>query len=213
MSVRKVVTRTGRGMRCLVPSRKMGRMIQCESMLEADAVSLFEWSPDIVKFEEQPNFEYPNDGTKPFKYTPDFRLFLIDGTDAYVEVKPERKLQGPTLRQRLSHIAEHFERSGRKFHILTDVAIRTKALRSNLRQLTYHARPLPTDLRFWETFEKFIRCDSLTLGSAHAAFNDPRLVLRLLSNRKLAFDIEQPLSNETPLFVPDQECVHDAFLL
>lgn len=213
MAVRKVVTRTGRGMRCLVPSRKMGRMIQCESMLEADAVNLFEWSPDIVRFEEQPNFEFPSDGENSFKYTPDFRLFLINGTDTYVEVKPERKLLGPTLRQRLSHIAEHFERSGRKFHILTDVTVRSKALRANLRQLNYHARPLPTDLAFWETFEHLIHCPALTLGAAHAAFNDPRLVLRLLSNRRLAFDIEQPLVNSTPLFIPGQEAVHDALFI
>ena len=40
MSVRDPVTRRHKSMCCLVPSRKMGRMIHCESMLEGDAVGI-----------------------------------------------------------------------------------------------------------------------------------------------------------------------------
>lgn len=48
--VRKAVTRRHKSMCCYVPSLKMGRMIACESMLEGDAVRVFDHSNDILGY-------------------------------------------------------------------------------------------------------------------------------------------------------------------
>lgn len=199
MAVRKVVTRTGKGMRCLVPSLKMKRMIACESMLEADAVLLFEWSPDVMSFEEQPCFEFPHADGTPFRYTPDFLLRLVDGSEIYIEVKPARKLESPELRKRLNFVAEHFERSGRVFKILTEAVIRNGVVRENQKELNYHARPLPRDMAFWQTLDSLRSMPDLTFGATCAALGGRRAVMQLLGNRHLGFDQEQALAEDTPL--------------
>jgi len=211
--VRKVVTRTGRSMRGKMPSLKMKRSIGCESSLEVDAATLFDWTPEVVSYYAQPNHEYWSDGTKSFQYTPDFLLEMSDGTTIRVEVKPAGKLSDPTLRERLNQIEEHFQRSNRKFQILTEVTLRGTVLRSNVRTLQYHARPLTGGIQFWETYQQLIQRDTLTFGDVQSAFAEPRDAYRLLSTRWLGFDIEQPLTSTTPLFVPGPEVRHDAFQL
>ena len=211
--VRKVVTRTGRSMRGKMPSLKMKRSIGCESTLEVDAAMLFDWTPEVVRYHAQPNHEYWSDGTKSFQYTPDFLLEMIDGTTIRVEVKPAGKLSDPTLRERLTQIEAHFQRSDRKFQILTEVTLRDSVLRTNVRTLQYYARPVTGGIRFWETYQQLIEKQALTFGEVQSAFAEPRDAYRLLSTRYLGFDIELPLTASTPLFVPGPEVRHDAFQL
>ncbi len=54
MPVRKVVTPSGRKVRGYFPSKKMGRMVAWESQIELDAILLFEFSPGVISFQEQP---------------------------------------------------------------------------------------------------------------------------------------------------------------
>lgn len=211
--VRKVVTRTGRSMRGKMPSLKMKRSIGCESSLEVDAALLFDWTPEVVRFHAQPNHEFPSNGGRTFQYTPDFLLEMVDGSSIRVEVKPAGKLSDPTLRERLTHIEEHFQRSDRKFQILTEVTLRDKVLRHNFRELHYHARPVTGGVAFWETYHRLIAQDTLTFGEVQAAFSEPRDAYRLLSTRWLSFDIEQPLNATTPVFATGPEVRHDAFHL
>lgn len=209
--VRKVVTRTGRSMRGKMPSLKMKRSIGCESTLEVDAAMLFDWTPEVVRYYAQPNHEFPSNGVTPFQYTPDFLLEMVDGSSIHVEVKPAGKLTDPTLRERLTHIEKHFQRSDRKFKILTEVTLRDKVLRDNFRKLHYHARPVTGGLAFWETYHRLIEKDALLFGDVQAAFPEPRDAFRLLSTRWLSFDIEKPLNAATPVFVTGPEVRHDAF--
>jgi len=209
--VRKVVTRTGRSMRSKFPSLKMAKMIGCESRLEADAALLFEWTPEILRYYPQPCHVYPSDGVNTFRYTPDFLLEFVDGRTAYVEVKPQNKLANPTLRQRLTDIDRYFRRSERTFHILTEITVRDAILKNNVRRLQYHARHLPKNIEFMETYHRLVVRTDLTFGEVQSAFDDPRDAYRLLSNRWLAFDIELPLRSDTPLHVPGREVRHAAF--
>jgi len=54
MLSRIVVTRSGRGFRGYFPSKKLNRLVQFESLLERDAIKLFESSKEIIQFREQP---------------------------------------------------------------------------------------------------------------------------------------------------------------
>jgi len=209
--VRKVVTRTGRSMRGKFPSLKMGRSIGCESRLEADAALLFEWTPEVLRYYAQPCHEFPSDGINTSRYTPDFLLEMVDGTNIYVEIKPAQKLMNPTLRQRLTDIESHFRRSDRAFQIFTEITLRNDVIRTNARKLQYHARRLPESVEFWETYHRLIRNTDLTFGDVQHAFNDPRHAFQLLSNRWLAFDLELPLTSNTPMVLPGPEVRHVAF--
>ncbi|MDX8128752.1 TnsA endonuclease N-terminal domain-containing protein [Methylomonas sp. OY6] len=140
---RNVITPSGGIVRCKYPSRKNGRMVHLEGLLELEASYLFEASPNIVRYREQPiTFHYP-DGPKLRRYTPDFELVLSTGEIVFIEVKPVSSLQHAKVQHKLGCVAEHMYRSGKPFVILTDQVIRQEPRLSNLRWIYHRARRIP----------------------------------------------------------------------
>jgi len=71
---RNVITPSGGIVRGKFPSRKNGRMVHHEGLLELEAIYLFECSPCIIRYREQPvTIHYP-DEAKLRRYTPDFEF-------------------------------------------------------------------------------------------------------------------------------------------
>ena len=211
MSVRNPVTRRHKSMCCLVPSLKMGRMIRCESMLEGDAVGIFDHSTDVRAFMEQPCTEHVFGDGKLFRYTPDFQLILINGAEEYIEIKLEKNLRSPKLKRRLNQIAKHFEKTGRRFRIMTDLEIRNKPLRRNLKLHSYHARTLPPNFEFESKIQALSEIHGLTFGIARAILQDNQAVMRLISRGCLAHDTSTVLTDITPLTFVSKEARHAAF--
>jgi len=132
---RNIISPSGGIMRGKFPSKKNGRMIHHEGLLECDAIYLFELSPLITRYREQPvKINYP-DGDRLRLYTPDFELVLATNEIVLIEVKPTRSLQRPEIRHKLDCIAAHFERIETTFNILTETTIRQEPRLSNLRWL------------------------------------------------------------------------------
>ena len=82
---RNPVRPTGRGFRAKVASKKMRRMIRCESLLEMRAVLNAEFSRDVLAINEQPFvLEYEFNGAIR-RYTPDFLFRWRNGDEWVVE--------------------------------------------------------------------------------------------------------------------------------
>lgn len=130
-------------MRGKFPSRKNGRMVHHEGLLELDAIYLFETSPEIVRYREQPaTVQYP-DGPRLRRYTPDFELLLATGEVVIVEVKPIRFLEKEEIRIKFECIEEYMHSAGTSFVILTDKIIRQQPRLSNLRWVYHEAARIP----------------------------------------------------------------------
>jgi len=125
------------------PSRKNGRMVHHEGMLELDAIYLFETSPQIVRYREQPTTIHYPDGARLRRYTPDFELLLVTGEIILVEVKPFRSLNEQEIRHKFDRVEEHMRRAGTPFTILTDKTIRQEPRLSNLRWVYHSAARVP----------------------------------------------------------------------
>lgn len=140
---RKIISPSGGIIRGKFPSRKNGRMVHHEGLLELDAIYLFETSPAILRYREQPpTIHYP-DGARLRRYTPDFELLLTSGEIVLIEVKPSRSLQDDEVRHKLDRVAEHMLRSGTSFETLTDTTIRQEPRLSNLRWIYHQAARVP----------------------------------------------------------------------
>lgn len=140
---RTIVRPTGGIIRGKFPSRKNGRMIHHEGLLELDAIYLFETSPLIVRFREQPlTIQYP-DGRRHRRYTPDFELVLATGEVVLVEIKPARRLASTDIRRTLDCIEEHMQRSSVLFAILTDLVLRQEPRLTNLKWIYHCAARVP----------------------------------------------------------------------
>ena len=127
MRVRKVVNRSGKKFRGKFPSKKVGRMIQWESLLERDAILWFEYHPSVAMYAEQPRvLLYYDKAGQQHKYVPDFRIELRNGTTVEVEVKPFTKLADRDVAAKLACIALQYQQMGANYRILTEREIRAQ---------------------------------------------------------------------------------------
>ena len=148
---RDPISRSNGIMRGKFPSRKNARMIHWESLLERDAVFLFEFSSGVRQFREQPlTITYALEG-KPRRYTPDFELILSDGSVELVEVKPKEKLLLPENSLRFTAITRHLSLQGWPLIFLTEESVRRPVLLDQLRQLFRYRQPVfsATERRRW----------------------------------------------------------------
>jgi hypothetical protein len=140
---REIVRRTGGIVRGKFPSRKNGRMVHHEGMLELDAIYLFETSQRIVRYREQPETIHYPDGKKLRRYTPDFELLLTSGELVLIEVKPIFYLKGSEVQHKLKAVAAHLSRTNQAFDILTEKNIRITPRLDNLRFIYHSASRVP----------------------------------------------------------------------
>ena len=193
MKARKVVTRSGRGFRGYFPSKKLNRMVHWESILERDAIHLFEQSPGVVSFQEQPALiHYEVDGeTK--RYFPDFELVLRSGELVHVEVKPKRKLASPELSKKLRAIAIFYEQKGISFKLLIDDEIRREPRLKNIKMLNKFRSLDPTLDDLKKRSEIFLNSlDNISLLALSVELGMAK-VLQLLSEGFLSCDLNLEL--------------------
>ncbi|MCG9065769.1 TnsA endonuclease N-terminal domain-containing protein [Laribacter hongkongensis] len=198
---REILKPTGGIVRGKFPSRKNGRMVQHEGLLELDAIYLFETHPGIVAYREQPlTLRYP-DGPRLRRYTPDFELVLAGGEVVLVEIKPTRSLADDEVRHKLDCVEQHLRREGRQFVVLSDQHLRREPRLSNLREL-YHRTPRipPMLAAARHAIQRIAVVLPLTLGDARrvlaATGVDP---VSLLLLGLLTCELDTPLAPETLL--------------
>ncbi|AMK76918.1 MULTISPECIES: TnsA endonuclease N-terminal domain-containing protein [Methylomonas] len=196
---RNIITPSGGIVRGKFPSRKNGRMVHHEGLLELEAIYLFETSPNIVRYREQPvTIHYPDDA-RLRRYTPDFELVLATGEIIFIEVKPTRSLQHGDVQHKLDRVAEYMRRSETTFVILTDQVIRQEPRLSNLRWIYHRAsRVPPTPDALTVAINQYRSRFPLSLTAAANLFDvggiDP---YSLLLAGHLRCSLEQPISHET----------------
>ncbi|MBS1208463.1 MAG: transposase [Proteobacteria bacterium] len=209
---RTIVRHTGGIVRGKFPSRKNGRMVHHEGLLELDAIYLFETSPRVVRYREQPERVQYADGEKLRRYTPDFEVGLNTGEVFLVEVKPRRSLVEPTVAHTLAKVREHLGRRQQRFLVLTDEHLRIEPLQSNLRWICHQAprlHPSATAIhaavaRLQAVFPISLREASIALAPMGA---DP---FSALMAGVLTCDLSVPVSLET-LVQPVEESGHEWF--
>jgi TnsA endonuclease N terminal len=203
---REVIRHTGNIVRVKFVSRKNGRMVHNEGLLELDASYLFEMSPRIVRYGEQAEQIHYPDGAKLRRYTPDFELVLVTGETILVEVKPSRNLEKAETRHKFHCISEYFARCGKPFVILTEEKLRSEPRQANLRWL-YHQMPrvAPTGDamrvcldRHWKQFPMPIK-DTVPLlrKSGIHPFS-------LLVNGLLTCPLDQTITHDTHLHINEE---------
>jgi hypothetical protein len=180
------------------PSLKMGRMVHWESLLERDAIMLFEFSPGVTSFREQPfSTHYFIDG-KMRRYTPDFELTLQCGRVLLVEVKPWDKLQVVETLRRFKAIQSHFQSSGLSFLLLDDKHIRRQPLLKNLFTLCCYRTPPPSAEELRQFEEILNHVEPLTFGTAVQALGSERAFWQLVALEQITIELAAEIHINTP---------------
>ena len=197
MLSRKALTRSGRGFRMRVPSAKLNRMVECESILEGSLVLLLEHSPGVLTYQEQPALIQYWDGEQMREYYPDFEAVLLDGTRIHLEAKHSHTLAKPKIAKKYRAIATHYQGIPTSFRIVTELECQREPLRSNLRQLSYlrikeTADPLPTQV----ALSRLLGSTSVTVADLEADLGSA-VVRRLLAVGLLHCDLTAEITPAT----------------
>ena len=198
---REVVRPTGGIVRGKFPSRKTGRMVHYEGLLELDAIYLFETSPLVESYGEQPSTILYPDGGRLRRYTPDFILKLRGGCQVLIEIKPSRSLLQAEIRHKFEQISAFFARQGTVFLILTEQEIRLEPRLANLKWLYHQAPPTianPTKNRMavWQLAALFPMTAHQATSACSPLGTDP---YSLLMAGYLTCDLSQAVIYDTQL--------------
>ncbi|MPW20153.1 hypothetical protein GCT13_25505 [Paraburkholderia sp. CNPSo 3157] len=138
--VRRIVTRSGRGVRGVFPSRKAAKPAEFESLAEEMALLVLEIATSITHIETQPTvFEFcDSDASR--RYTPDIATRSAVGT-TYFEVKYDKALtsDGDTV-ARLRRAVDHLRSEGHVLRFLLESELAASHLLNEIRELL-RARP------------------------------------------------------------------------
>lgn len=200
MLSRNALTRSGRGFRMRIPSSKLARMVECESILEGDVALLLEYSPGVVSYREQPALIQYWDGEQMRNYFPDFEAVLLDGSRIHIEAKHSHKLAKPRLADKYRAIATHYQRTPVQYRIITELECQQEPLHSNLRRLSYlrikvTAEPLPSR----EVLSRLLGNAPATLASLEASLG-AAVTWRLLAIGLLHCDLTTEITPATIVF-------------
>jgi len=203
MLSRNAVTRSGRGFRMRIPSAKLARMVECESILERNVALLLEHSPGVVTYQEQPALIRYWDGEQMRDYFPDFEAALLDGTRVHLEAKHSHALIKPKIARKFRAIATHYQRTSIQFRIVTELECQREPLHSNLRRLNYLrnkkvADPLPSR----ETLFRLLGDSTVPLAGLEARLGADT-TQRLLALGLLQCDLTTEITPDTLIAVTE----------
>lgn len=181
-----------------VPSLKLQRTVQCESLLEVDLALLLDASPFVSSYSEQPvTFRFVIDGEKRW-HVPDF-LVEQAGRRIYIEVKFECDVDDHVL-ARTALLEQQVEHEGDFYVLLTENDIRKPNWVSNARQVLRRARHDLAPIDLVGHFERLRTGRSMTLKDwswGQSREVDAIALARLMMQGSAYLDMSRPLAPET----------------
>ena len=215
MRARRVITRSGRGIRGKFPSRKLQKQVHWESPLERDAVLQFEMHPLIATYQEQPSEEayYDECGSARVCY-PDFLLRLIDGSQVWVEVKRKVDLSRTKIKRKLELIALRFAEQGRAYRILSEDNIHREPLHTNLEELWKATKAVRIDTSVHSVVNGLSNHRLYTTAELSVLLGDEQMVLAFIAQGRLRTNLELQLSPTSKVWTAlNKEAGDGSFLL
>lgn len=162
MRMRNLVHRGAQRPVMKVPSLKLGRVVQCESLLEADAALLLDASSGVTSYAEQPiRIHYWYDGAWR-SHIPDFALLWGDQL-ILVELKFSRDVDEEVV-SRTHLMVAMLARLGVGYRLLTEADIRQGPMIQNSRRLLRRARHEVSEAEVLHVLERLRRVGHLTLN-------------------------------------------------
>jgi hypothetical protein len=150
----------------------------------------------VAKISEQPGPFYIEVGDTDFRYTPDFRLDLHDGSAVIIEVKDQRQLAKREIVERLEAARYHIESLGYIYLIVTDADLRRNpALLQNIAHLKRFQTRKPEVLA---ALSHLVPSEPTTVGALAKSIG----ILptwELIANQLVFCDITQYIDGTSPI--------------
>ncbi|KHT63439.1 hypothetical protein RJ45_12095 [Photobacterium gaetbulicola] len=185
-------------------SSKNRKTVMCEGSLEKDCCYHFEYDPEVVCYESQPEGYYYEFCSKQLPYTPDFLVHYIDGYQCFVESKPYGQTLSKEFKQQFQARKSAAERLGFDLILVTDRQIRKGFYLENCKVVHRYSGCIKGDNLPDALYDQLLDAKpikirdlalkvELSVGVVFAA------VLRLVTLGKALIDLDSAKLNETTL--------------
>jgi hypothetical protein len=187
------------------PSTKNSRMISWESQLEQKACGLFEFSPGVLSYREQPEtIRFQHQGAFR-RYTPDFCIEAFGGRKTYIEVKPEKRLSDPIFISRLRDINTALKEHNIGFALMTERELVNPILQSNLRLLRQSLQTQMTIHLVRTATEYLVKHSEVDIRQLSEVMGSLNIVYSLIAQRYVKADLMQPITLKSIISVMEEE--------
>jgi hypothetical protein len=189
---------------CKFPSRKNGRNVWTESIIELCFAMICERDRNVVSYTTQTaRVHYELDG-KRRSYTADFLIYRKIGRPLIVEVKYERLITA-WFGQLFRIVAPIFDREGFDFEVRTERDILVEPVLTNLKRLRYYSL-FPIHPQHQLLCSDFFAVGAkATLGEVFTFFQsqgaDRSTVLALIYHNFLSMDLTVPMDLNSPIWL------------
>ncbi|HIF9068080.1 TPA: TnsA endonuclease N-terminal domain-containing protein [Photobacterium damselae] len=183
-------------------SLKNQDVVMCESRLEKDCCYHFEYDPDVVQYESQPEGFYYDFNGKKRPYTPDFLVTYHDGTLEYVEVKPYSKTLSKTFKQEFSVRKEAANQRGFRLVLVTNKQIRDGYFLKNVELVHRYSGCIAGDELTIKVYSYLIAQNTMKIRDLADSIGESvgrvfASVLRLIAVGKAGVDLDIALLSES----------------
>lgn len=184
-----------------VPSVLLGRVVQCESVLEAELASILDACPGVIWFAEQPAIIRFRFKRAPTFHVPDFAVVTAAGCE-FVEVKFGKDVTNDVV-DRTARLAALLRPYGMGYRLVTERHIRTQPMLGNARQLLIRGRETVEPTWALRTQEAVRRRGSIRL--AEFGWREPGSfeaggIARLILDARLHLDMRAEISPDTQVY-------------
>lgn len=194
-----------------VPSVKLDRVVQCESILEADTALLLDVHPSVVSFAEQPaRLHYPLGGLWR-SHIPDFAV-QSGGRITFVEVKFEKDVSDE-VKERTDRMKATLGRLAADYRLLTEAHIRDGHALQNAVRLQRRARHAVSEVQLLQTHEALRAAGGTTLatfGWSEQGSLEAVCIAKLVIQGKASVDTNRPLTNHSRVWLSSAEDLVEA---
>lgn len=180
-------------------SYKSALHARCESQLELQAATIFDWSLEVIRFKNQPERLYYELAGSIHHTTPDFVLWLASSNlPVLIEIKPISKAADPLIIEKSHAVAKAALRAGYEYgYIFSDVLEDSPAL-ANIKLLRRSAS-VKVDTAFEMAICNATRSRATTLGELKEYLQGHSRMLAqlhcLMYWGLLDFDVFKPLND------------------
>ncbi|WP_232458918.1 hypothetical protein [Burkholderia ubonensis] len=201
-------TRSGVNFRGFTPSVKNSCSMPWYSLAEEATTLLLEFSPEVLRFRSSQDRTFVlGEAGRTFKYTPDYEVVLRDSSVVFVEAKPAKELQRPSVRDRLARARAGLAQQGYSLFIWDESTYISGTRRDTLRLLRpWRGRISPARIREAQWFVEKRRPNTFRNLVHLARTRD--LALVWLANGAAGIDLDVPLISEAAIYVAPAEVRH-----
>lgn len=202
LRVRKIVHRGAPRPVTKVPSIKLQRIVQCESVLEAELALILDACPGVSWFAEQPVvLGYLLQGERKH-HVPDFAVQAGE-TQELVEVKFDRDVNDAVL-ARTAMLVDLLAPYGIGYRLVSEGSIRAGSALGNARKLLLRGREVPSRVWSLQVYETVRASGTVPLGEFgwdRPQSCDAAGVARQILDGCLHLDMRNDITAKTPVSV------------